>query len=100
MKGCLFGNAEITKNADRDKYSYAGYEIGFGSCSLFSIPNFDWGKNTTIFGIDMSLSVHIDNKNKYILTLSKGPTQGLHNTTLTVEAEYSINFSRSQRKVC
>ena len=48
----------------------------------------------------MSLSVHTDNKNKYILTLSKGPTQGLHNTTLTVEAEYSINFSRSQRKVC
>ena len=96
----MFGNAEITKNADRDKYSYARYEIGFGSCSLFSIPNFDWGKNATIFGIDMSLSVHTDNKNKYILTLSKGPTQGLHNTTLTVEAEYSINFSRSQRKVC
>ena len=48
----------------------------------------------------MSLSVNIDNKNKYILTLSKGPTQGLDNTTLTVEAEYYINFSRSQRKVC
>ena len=48
----------------------------------------------------MSSSVHIDNKNKGILFLGKGPTQGLDNTTLKSEAEYSINFSRSQRKCC
>ena len=42
----------------------------------------------------------IDNKNKDILILGIGPTQGLDNTTLTAEAEYSINFSRSQRKFC
>ena len=29
------------------------------------------------FGADMNSSVHIDNKNKYILILGEGPTQGL-----------------------
>ena len=56
------------------------------------------GKNAIGFGIDISSSVHIDNKNKYILILGKGPTQGLDKTTLTPETEYSITFSRSQRK--
>ena len=46
----------------------------------------------------MSLSVHIDNKGKDILILGKGPTQGLNGTKFTAEAEYSINFLRSQRK--
>ena len=46
----------------------------------------------------MSLSVHIDNKNKNILILGKGPTQGLYNTTLTREADDSINLSGSQKR--
>ena len=91
----MFGNVKTTKNADPDKYSYSGSGIGFDSSSLFSIPNFDWGKNVIIFGVDMSSSVHIDNKNKNILIFGKGPIQGLDNTTLTAEAEYSINVSRS-----
>ena len=55
------------------------------------------GKNVIIFGADMSSSLHIDNKGKDILILGEGPTQGLDDTTLTAEAKYSINFSRSQR---
>ena len=35
----------------------------------------------------MSLSVHIDNKNKDIKSLGEGLTQGLDNTTLTAEAK-------------
>ena len=35
----------------------------------------------------MSSSVHVDNKGKDILTLGKGPTQGLDDTTLTAEAK-------------
>ena len=66
------------------------------SSSLFSMPNFDWGKNVIIFGVDMSSSVHIDNKNRDILILDKRPTQGLDYTTLTAEAEHSISFSRFQ----
>ena len=48
----------------------------------------------------MSLSVDIDNKGKDILTYGKGPKQGLDDTTLTAEAKYSTNFSKSQTKVC
>ena len=58
------------------------------------------GKNVNIFGADMSSSVYIDNKNKDILILGEGPTQGLDDTTLTAEAKYSINFSRSNKKFC
>ena len=66
---------------------------------FFSIPNFDWGKTAIIFGVDMSSSVHANNKKK-ILTLVKEQTRELDNTSLTEEAEYYINFSRSGRKFC
>ena len=58
------------------------------------------GKNLIVFRVDISSSVHIDNKKKDILLLFKSPTQGLDDTTLTAKAQYSINFSRSNRKFC
>ena len=39
--------------------------------------------------------MNIDSKKKDILILAIGPTQGLDDTTLTTEAQYSINFLRS-----
>ena len=42
--GCLFGSVKLTKNADPNKYQYSSYGIGFDSRSIFSLPNFDWGK--------------------------------------------------------
>ena len=57
-------------------------------------------KNIIIFGVGMSSSVYTDNKKKDILILGFGPTQGLDDTTLTAEAQYSINFSRTNRKFC
>ena len=42
----------------------------------------------------------IDCENTDILILGNGSAQGLDNTTLTAEAEYSIKFSRLQRKFC
>ena len=95
-----FGSVKLTKDADPDKYKYSGYSIGFDLGSEFSLPDGSMGKNIIIFEVDMSSSAHIDNKNKNILILGKGPTEGLDNTALTAEAEYSINFSRSQRKFC
>ena len=71
LKDCLFGNV-----TDPNKYSYSRYVIGFDSRSIFSIPNFDWGKNIIIFGVDMNLFVHDNNKNKDTLILGKGQTQG------------------------
>ena len=37
---------------------------------------------------------------KDILVLGFGPTQGLDDTTLTAEAQHSINVSRSNKKFC
>ena len=44
--------------------------------------------------------MHIDNNKKYILVLGEGSTQGLVDTTITAEAKYSNDFSRSHRKLC
>ena len=46
----------------------------------------------------MSSSGHIDDKNKDILILGKGSTQGLNDTALTVEAKYPINFTQSGKR--
>ena len=43
----------------------------------------------------MSSSVHVNNKEKDILILGEGPTQGLDDTTLTAEKKYSI-----RKKLC
>ena len=89
---------KCAKNADLDKYVYSGHGIGFDSCSEFSLPDSRVSKNVITFGVDMSASVHIDNKGKDILIFCKGPTQGLDDITLSAEAQYSMNFSRSNRK--
>ena len=48
----------------------------------------------------MSSSAHVDNKDKDILILGEGPTQGLDGTTLTIEKMYSTNFTENNKKVC
>ena len=52
------------------------------------------GKNVIIFGIDDSSPAHADNWKKKTLILGKDQTNGLDDTTLTAEAEYSINCSK------
>ena len=42
----------------------------------------------------MSSSVPMDNKNKDILILGEGPTQGLDDTTLTAHPKYHIHFTQ------
>ena len=46
----------------------------------------------------MSSSAHINNRKKDILIFGKDLTQQLHNTTLTAEKKYAINFSEQQNK--
>ena len=45
----------------------------------------------------MSSSVHIENKSKDISIFDEGPTQGLDDTTLTVEGKCPINFTQSRK---
>ena len=72
LKHCLCGCDYLAKNTNSDKYVLSGSGIRFNSRLLLSIPNFDWGKNAIIFGVDMSLSImYIDNKKKDILIHGK-----------------------------
>ena len=99
LQNCLFGIVTLTKNADIEKYKYSSYGIGFDRRSSFSFPRGGFGQNILIFGVDMSSSIHIDNKKKYILVLVRGPTRGLK-STLTAEKTYSINFTVTQKEFC
>ena len=71
----MFGAVRLTKNADIDKYGYSGYGTGFNRKSSFSFPGGRLGQNVIMFRVDMSSSVHVDNKKKDIVILGKGPTQ-------------------------
>ena len=77
LTNVLFGAVKLTKNSDIDTYKYFGYEIGFDRKGFYSHPSGGTGRNVTIFGVDTSLSWHINNKKKDILILGKGPTQEL-----------------------
>ena len=65
----------MTKNTYIDKYHYSGCGIEFDRGSIHSFPGVGFGQNIKIFGADMSSSVHVDNKGKYILILRSGPTK-------------------------
>ena len=57
-----------------------------------------FGRNCIIFGVDMSSSVHVDDKKKDILVLGEGPTQGLAGTPLISEKKKNlINFGNKSR---
>ena len=87
LENSLFGAVKLATNADVDKYKYTGYGIRFNRRETFSVAN-GFFKNILIFGVDMSFSVNVGNKEKNILI------QGLHDTTLTAEKTYSLSLGR------
>ena len=99
LENYLFEEVSLTKNADIDKYGYSGHGIGFDRHRRFSFSGTGLGRNVIIFGVDMSSSTNIDNREKDISTLGKGPTQGLEHT-LSTEKMYSINFKVTGKKFC
>ena len=90
FKDWWFGGVKLAKNSGLNKYEYSGFGIGFSS--EFSLPDSSVGKNIVIFGVDMSSSVHVDNKKKDILIIGKGPSQGLDNTTLKQKLNIQLIF--------
>ena len=96
----MFCAVSLTKHNDIDEYKYSGYVIGFDRKGTFSFPSGGFGCNAINFGVDMSSSIHVDNKKKYILILGEGPTQRLDGTTLIAEKMYSINFTENNEKFC
>ena len=63
LENCFFGGVSLTENIDIDQYKYSRYGIGFNRKGEFSFGN-GFGRNIIIFGVDMSSSVHVDNKKK------------------------------------
>ena len=66
LENCLFSAVKLTKNAGIDNYRYSGYGLGFESKSTFSVPaDNSYGQNIAVFGVDMSNSIHTDNKKRH-----------------------------------
>ena len=42
--------------------------------------------------------MYVYNKRKYILILGEEPVQGIDDKTLTVEAKYPTNFTKSEKR--
>lgn len=55
------------------------------------------GKNFIIFGENNSSLVHTDNREKEILFIDEGPTDGLDYTTTMAEAKYPVNITKFAR---
>lgn len=53
-----------------------------------------------IFGAGMCSFLQIENETKNALILGKGPTQGLDDTRLIAQKEYSIKFTEHLNKFC
>ena len=92
LEKCLFGAVNLAKHIDVDLYKYCGYGIGFDKKGFFSIDD-EVGGNVIIFGADVSSSLHVDNKNIYILIVGKGLTQRLEHT-VAAEKMYSMDFTK------
>ena len=70
LENCLFGAVKLTQHVNVDLYKHSGYGIGFDRKGFFSVGD-EVGRNVKIFGVGMSSSSHIDNKEKDILFLGK-----------------------------
>ena len=57
-----------------------------------------FGKNVIIFWVDMSSSVHIENKNKDILIFGQEPKIRLDDTPLAAKAKHRVNFTQPRKR--
>ena len=100
LNSCLFRTAELSKNANRNKYKYSCYGIRFDSrCSKFLPTNGSVDTNVIIFWAGLRSSVHLDIKNEDIFFFGGESTEGLGNTTLTTEGKYVL-ILHNQENIC
>ena len=98
LENCLFGAVRL-KNANIGRYKYCGSGIGFDQHGSFSLSDTGLGRNIIIFGEHMSSWKKINNREKDILILVKGPAQGLEHTP-SAEKMYSVNFTEHNKNSC
>ena len=90
---------------DYDKNNYKGYGICFDEISQFGHTITENGRaytrngrNTLIFGADMSFSTHATNRANHIYLMGEGLTQGINDTTIYAEKKYWRNFTDPGKK--
>ena len=77
LGNCLFGGrVTITKNADVSKFKYSWYGNGFDGKGVFTHTTGSFANNPILFGVDMSSSIHIDNKKRTFKFSENGQRQG------------------------
>ena len=72
-----FGTVKLTWNADKSKFTYNGQGKAFDGRAYWSFDN-GTVRNVVIFGVDNSLSSHINNPKNNFLALGEGPTEGIN----------------------
>ena len=99
VQKALFGGVKITKNAtDTSKHKYEGYGICFDEGGMFSMGNFNNGRNVLILGVHENSVIHSNNKANNIFIMGDGFVQGINDTTLYAEKIYSQNFTAVNKK--
>ena len=105
VQNALFGAMQITKNADANKYHYKGYGICFDESEQFSHTvtesrraHTTLARNVIIFGADMSLSKHVNNKRNNIYVMGKDYVQRINDTTIYAEKMHYRNFTHLGKK--
>ena len=99
VQKALFGGVKITKNAtDTSKHKYEGYGICFDEGGMFSMGNFNNGRNVLIFGVHENSVIHSNNKANNIFIMGDGFVKGINDTTLYAEKIYSQNFTAVNKK--
>ena len=97
FKNCLSGATSIVKNSDKEKHVYSGYGITFYGVGSRSFDN-DTARNVIIFGVDISLSYHSNNRRNNFLVLEEGPTSEINGSFGSPEKKFTINFSKANTK--
>ena len=105
IQNALFGDIEITKNANTSKYKYKGYGIFLDESEEFTHVrkegNFNHttlARNVIIFGADMIFSKHANNKANNVYVMGKDYIQKINDTTIYVEKMFYRNFTDPGKK--
>ena len=96
---------KINKNTDFSKNNYTGYGLCFDEGGTFTHTvregNFDHttaARNTIIFGVDMSFSVHAINIANNTFIMGEALVQGINDTTIYAEKNFYRNFTVPDKK--
>ena len=100
IENALFGAMKITKNTDSSKNNYTGYGLCFDEGGEFGrtvkqghFNRTTNAKNVTIFGVDMSSSIHATNRANNIYVMGKDFIQGINDATIYAEKLFHNNFT-------